>query len=235
MPEATTPQLLELRSSPDWMPSKRVILIAISTPRSFATSFTMSMSRPTTLPSCSNSNGSYGGLVQTVRVPSVMREISSPSPPAVELQEVSRRAAAATAPRSELGHAWGWSSRDGVSHDYTTATITMHRCYGEGRRSQDRDPCRSRVTGRWRSRFRLPRDSPTARWGHPGRRPRAAPGPRPGRPRERRRRPPGPGSALSLSLIHISEPTRLGMISYAVFCLKKKKTKIKKYYKSKND
>src|SRR5450756_1158438 len=27
--------------------------------------------------------------------------------------------------------------------------------------------------------------------------------------------------ALSLSLIHISEPTRLGMISYAVFCLKK--------------
>ena len=28
---------------------------------------------------------------------------------------------------------------------------------------------------------------------------------------------------LMLSLIHISEPTRLGMISYAVFCLKKKK------------
>src|SRR5450756_1923651 len=27
-----------------------------------------------------------------------------------------------------------------------------------------------------------------------------------------------------LSLIHISEPTRLGMISYAVFCLKQKKT-----------
>src|SRR5450756_2985081 len=27
-----------------------------------------------------------------------------------------------------------------------------------------------------------------------------------------------------LSLIHISEPTRLGMISYAVFCLKKKNT-----------
>src|SRR5450759_1201556 len=27
----------------------------------------------------------------------------------------------------------------------------------------------------------------------------------------------------NLSLIHISEPTRLGMISYAVFCLKKKK------------
>ena len=26
---------------------------------------------------------------------------------------------------------------------------------------------------------------------------------------------------LCLSLIHISEPTRLGMISYAVFCLKK--------------
>src|SRR5665648_1223210 len=30
-----------------------------------------------------------------------------------------------------------------------------------------------------------------------------------------------------LSLIHISEPTRLGMISYAVFCLKKKKQKTK--------
>ena len=27
----------------------------------------------------------------------------------------------------------------------------------------------------------------------------------------------------ALSLIHISEPARLGMISYAVFCLKKKK------------
>ena len=27
---------------------------------------------------------------------------------------------------------------------------------------------------------------------------------------------------IGLSLIHISEPTRLGMISYAVFCLKKK-------------
>ena len=41
-----------------------------------------------------------------------------------------------------------------------------------------------------------------------------------------------------LSLIHISEPTRLGMISYAVFCLKKKKKKIvcrllldERYYK----
>src|SRR5450756_2973574 len=38
----------------------------------------------------------------------------------------------------------------------------------------------------------------------------------------------GAGTAFSsagrpLSLIHISEPTRLGMISYAVFCLKKKK------------
>src|SRR5450756_2990901 len=30
---------------------------------------------------------------------------------------------------------------------------------------------------------------------------------------------------MVLSLIHISEPTRLGMISYAVFCLKKKKKK----------
>src|SRR5450756_2887087 len=33
-----------------------------------------------------------------------------------------------------------------------------------------------------------------------------------------------------LSLIHISEPTRLGMISYAVFCLKKKKKNNKKNY-----
>src|SRR5660398_294045 len=32
--------------------------------------------------------------------------------------------------------------------------------------------------------------------------------------------------ALGLSLIHISEPTRLRRISYAVFCLKKKKRKI---------
>src|SRR5450759_2741027 len=31
------------------------------------------------------------------------------------------------------------------------------------------------------------------------------------------------GKGRGLSLIHISEPTRLGMISYAVFCLKKKK------------
>src|SRR5450759_3991178 len=31
------------------------------------------------------------------------------------------------------------------------------------------------------------------------------------------------GQYIDLSLIHISEPTRLGMISYAVFCLKKKK------------
>src|SRR5450756_2028488 len=31
------------------------------------------------------------------------------------------------------------------------------------------------------------------------------------------------GDPPLLSLIHISEPTRLGMISYAVFCLKKKK------------
>src|SRR5450759_5309189 len=35
----------------------------------------------------------------------------------------------------------------------------------------------------------------------------------------------GGGIAQILSLIHISEPTRLGMISYAVFCLKKKKNK----------
>ena len=34
--------------------------------------------------------------------------------------------------------------------------------------------------------------------------------------------------ACTLSLIHISEPTRLGMISYAVFCLKKKKRTQKK-------
>ena len=34
--------------------------------------------------------------------------------------------------------------------------------------------------------------------------------------------------AIGLSLIHISEPTRLGMISYAVFCLKKKKILLEK-------
>src|SRR5659263_303814 len=33
------------------------------------------------------------------------------------------------------------------------------------------------------------------------------------------------GWTVRWGLIHISEPTRLGMISYAVFCLKKKKTK----------
>ena len=38
------------------------------------------------------------------------------------------------------------------------------------------------------------------------------------------RAPPGMvGAAYALSLIHISEPTRLRRISYAVFCLKKKK------------
>eukprot|EP00658_Telonema_sp_P-2_P005178 TRINITY_DN11946_c0_g1_i4.p1 TRINITY_DN11946_c0_g1~~TRINITY_DN11946_c0_g1_i4.p1 ORF type:complete len:144 (+),score=60.16 TRINITY_DN11946_c0_g1_i4:94-525(+) len=35
---------------------------------------------------------------------------------------------------------------------------------------------------------------------------------------------------LRLSLIHISEPTRLLSISYAVFCLKKKKKKINSEY-----
>src|SRR5450756_2567869 len=35
------------------------------------------------------------------------------------------------------------------------------------------------------------------------------------------------GVSVGVSLIHISEPTRLGMISYAVFCLKKKKKKKK--------
>ena len=34
---------------------------------------------------------------------------------------------------------------------------------------------------------------------------------------------PHPGLLRQLSLIHNSEPTRLGMISYAVFCLTKKK------------
>eukprot|EP00658_Telonema_sp_P-2_P082269 TRINITY_DN8661_c0_g1_i1.p1 TRINITY_DN8661_c0_g1~~TRINITY_DN8661_c0_g1_i1.p1 ORF type:complete len:456 (+),score=69.76 TRINITY_DN8661_c0_g1_i1:182-1549(+) len=41
-------------------------------------------------------------------------------------------------------------------------------------------------------------------------------------------------AALELSLIHISEPTRLLSISYAVFCLKKKK-KYKKIRKTKKD
>src|SRR5674476_1577849 len=34
-------------------------------------------------------------------------------------------------------------------------------------------------------------------------------------------------SGMGLSLIHISEPTRQAEISYAVFCLKKKKEKMK--------
>eukprot|EP00658_Telonema_sp_P-2_P061628 TRINITY_DN5031_c0_g1_i12.p1 TRINITY_DN5031_c0_g1~~TRINITY_DN5031_c0_g1_i12.p1 ORF type:complete len:160 (-),score=19.62 TRINITY_DN5031_c0_g1_i12:37-516(-) len=37
------------------------------------------------------------------------------------------------------------------------------------------------------------------------------------------------GRWTHLSLIHISEPTRLLSISYAVFCLKKKKKQTKKY------
>src|SRR5660397_268735 len=37
-----------------------------------------------------------------------------------------------------------------------------------------------------------------------------------------------PREGYDLSLIHISEPTRLRRISYAVFCLKKKKKKKKK-------
>src|SRR5450756_302726 len=45
------------------------------------------------------------------------------------------------------------------------------------------------------------------------------PAPRPGHEDVRRRK------DLDVSLIHISEPTRLGMISYAVFCLKKKNKK----------
>ena len=39
---------------------------------------------------------------------------------------------------------------------------------------------------------------------------------------------------LKLSLIHISEPTRQAEISYAVFCLKKKKKTRKKKKKIKN-
>ena len=35
----------------------------------------------------------------------------------------------------------------------------------------------------------------------------------------------GAGNDYILSLIHISEPTRQAEISYAVFCLKKKKKK----------
>ena len=40
---------------------------------------------------------------------------------------------------------------------------------------------------------------------------------------------------LGLSLIHISEPTRLLSISYAVFCLKKKKKKHKTEEKQKEE
>src|SRR5450756_3221725 len=52
--------------------------------------------------------------------------------------------------------------------------------------------------------------------------------------RQRLRDVPRRQPAQGLSLIHISEPTRLGMISYAVFCLKKKKkTTTKKKNKTK--
>src|SRR5450756_2835421 len=44
----------------------------------------------------------------------------------------------------------------------------------------------------------------------------------------------GTHAVVDLSLIHISEPTRLGMISYAVFCLKKKKQNTKKNNKQKH-
>ena len=40
-----------------------------------------------------------------------------------------------------------------------------------------------------------------------------------------------PDRGMSLSLIHISEPTRRTPISYAVFCLKKKKKQIPRAYK----
>src|SRR5450756_745518 len=39
----------------------------------------------------------------------------------------------------------------------------------------------------------------------------------------------GERDTQGLSLIHISEPTRLGMISYAVFCLQKKKNNPKQH------
>src|SRR5665647_1875097 len=42
-----------------------------------------------------------------------------------------------------------------------------------------------------------------------------------------------PGVVIALSLIHISEPTRRTPISYAVFCLKKKKKNKKKNKKKK--
>src|SRR5450756_2050918 len=60
----------------------------------------------------------------------------------------------------------------------------------------------------------LPRSSRQARWALCHHRLHACAG-RPHRPNTR-------GDTRYLSLIHISEPTRLGMNSYAVFCLKKK-------------
>eukprot|EP00828_Plagiopyla_frontata_P004082 TRINITY_DN1139_c0_g2_i4.p4 TRINITY_DN1139_c0_g2~~TRINITY_DN1139_c0_g2_i4.p4 ORF type:complete len:119 (+),score=31.73 TRINITY_DN1139_c0_g2_i4:157-513(+) len=42
------------------------------------------------------------------------------------------------------------------------------------------------------------------------------------------------GSYVTLSLIHISEPTRQAEISYAVFCLKKKKKQIDDRIKKSN-
>eukprot|EP00658_Telonema_sp_P-2_P064282 TRINITY_DN5320_c0_g1_i2.p1 TRINITY_DN5320_c0_g1~~TRINITY_DN5320_c0_g1_i2.p1 ORF type:complete len:120 (+),score=19.00 TRINITY_DN5320_c0_g1_i2:362-721(+) len=55
---------------------------------------------------------------------------------------------------------------------------------------------------------------------------------RPGLSRHSRPQPPETLCLMPLSLIHISEPTRLLSISYAVFCLKKKKPKIITSYKN---
>ena len=88
-------------------------------------------------------------------------------------------------------------------------------------RRQPRKRTRYGEPGWWHSRFR-PGAAPSPSVGHhPGsalrRKTAGVPA---GAPAQ------GSATVRGLSLIHISEPTRLGMISYAVFCLKKKKNRL---------
>src|SRR5659263_582301 len=121
-----------------------------------------------------------------------------------------------------LGGGDAGSSRKGrrSRSDLPVLRSAPHRRSGERRRARERKgrPCARR--GRPEGRAAGPR---TGNGAHP----RTVRPDRADRKGARR----GAGQALQdphrevegLSLIHISEPTRLGMISYAVFCLKKKK------------
>ena len=63
---------LDCMAWPDWMPEKSASMTLVLTPRSLASQFMKSMSKPTMLPlaSCA-SKGGYGSEVQTVSVPEV--------------------------------------------------------------------------------------------------------------------------------------------------------------------